>query len=129
MYEYIADLERWKKIDNSYKDKYNRVISFSQTCQESCKNTKKYQEEIQSCINLCKKPIIDIERYNTEINKRLTSDIYELCNKKALDINDITNKIPKIKLCSENLYRDNEFIVKKEMINRIDDIINFLNIN
>jgi len=128
MYEYLADLERWKKYDNEYKEKYFKVISFTNNCESNCKTKETYQEEINSCINLCKKPIIDIERHNTEINKRLTSDIYELCTKKALDINDLNRKISKIKICSENLYRDNEQIVKKEIVNRVDDIINFLKI-
>lgn len=128
MYEYLADLERWKKIDNDYTDKYSKVISFTNDCQSNCKATKTSQEEMNSCINLCKKPIVDIERHNTEINKRLTTDIYELCSKKALDINDINKKISKIKMCSENLYRDNEQIVKKEIVNRVEDIINFLKI-
>lgn len=128
MYEYLADLERWKKFDNEYTDKYLKINIFTNECQNNCKATKSSQEEIVSCVNLCKKPIIDIERHNTEINKRLTTDIYELCTKKALDINDINKKISKIKICSENLYRDNEQIVKKEIINRIEDIINFLKI-
>jgi len=128
MYEYLADLERWKKYDNDYTEKYSKVILFTNDCQSNCKTKKTSQEEIISCFNLCKKPIVDIERHNTEINKRLTSDIYELCTKKALDISDINKKISKIKMCSENLYRDNEQIVKKEIINRVDDIINFLKV-
>ncbi len=128
MYEYLADLERWKKFDHDYKEKYSKVASFTNDCQSNCKETKTSQEEVNSCINLCKKPIIDIEMHNSEINKRLTTDIYELCCKKALDINDINKKISKIKICCENLYRDNEQIVKKEIVNRVDDIINFLKI-
>ena len=128
MYEYLADLERWKKIDTDYTEKYAKVLSFDNDCQSNCKATKISEEEINSCVNLCKKPIIDIERHNTEINKRLTTDIYELCSKKALDIDDINKKISKIKICSENLFRDNEQIVKKEIVNRVDDIINFLKI-
>ncbi len=128
MYEYLADLERWKIFDIEYSEKYNKVILFSEDCKNNCKDNNKPIEEIQSCINLCKKPIIDIERHNSDINKRLITDIYELCNKKALDINDINKKINKIKTCTENLYRDNELIVKNEILNRVNDIINFLKI-
>ena len=128
MYEYLSEIERWKSFDDIYKDKYSKIKKFSENCENDCKKSKISEEEINSCKGLCKKPIIDIERNNMELNKRITLDIYDLCTNKAQEINNINSKVSKIKSCVENLFRDNELIIKKEMINRIDDMINFLKI-
>jgi hypothetical protein len=128
MYEYISDLERWKKFDQNYNKKYSSITNFVRSCELNCKKNKKIEEDLNSCLNLCKKPIIDIERFNYDINKRTFSDVYELCSNKSNDISDLNKKINKVKSCFESLYRENEMIVKKEMENRIDDMINFLKI-
>lgn len=128
MYEYLAELERWKKLDNDYNEKYQKIINFSENCIYKCKTVKSFTSEIDACISLCKKPIVDIERHNLEINKRITLDIYELCSNKLVDANDLSYKITKIKVCSENILRDNEIILKTEILNRIDNILSFLNV-
>ncbi len=123
MYEYISGVERWKKIDKSYLEKYNTFTKFVQNCQEKCVNINKGGE----CFETCKKPIVDIERFNVNMIKKLSLDVYDICANK-INLVDLSTDINKIKTCCDNLYRENEIIVKKETLDRMDDIIKFLNI-
>jgi hypothetical protein len=118
MYEYIAELERWKNINNDYRSKYTQIKQFVKECENKCAT--------QSCLELCKKPIIDIEKFNTDMIKKATLDIYELCSNKTKDM-ELSTKINKTKKCIDLLYQDNETIIKKEMITRIDDLLKYLN--
>ena len=158
MYEYVAQFERWKKTNLEYKLKFSEISEFSQNCVKKCNselNNKNSSENLnlEECINACKRPVIDIERFNLSMIKRLTIDVYEICsnklslsnlnfinsNKNHNDKNDLyllsqsqsdslMNDINKMKICVENLYRENEILVKKETLERIDDIIKFLKI-
>jgi hypothetical protein len=118
MYEYIAQIERWKNFNTDYTNKYNKLKEFVITCESKCTN--------QDCHELCKKPIIDIEKFSTDLIKKSTLDIYELCNHKTREINELTIKISKTKKCIELLYQDNENLIKKEMLNRLDDLLKYL---
>jgi hypothetical protein len=122
MYEYIAELERWKKINTNYIDKFKVIQNFVLKCQDKCLGQ-------YDCLNLCKKPLVDIERFNTYMIKRLSTDVYDICSEKVqLDFNsNIAGEINKLKICSESLYRENEVTVKKETLERLDDIMKFLN--
>lgn len=123
MYEYIADFERWKKTNQNYREKYQEMEKFVKKCEEKC-------DKNEECLNLCRKPIVDIERFNIFMMKRLTLDVYEICSEKTsknLDTNLIT-EIEKMKVCCENLYRESEITIKKETIERLDDMLKFLNV-
>jgi hypothetical protein len=122
MYEYICDYERWKKFDKEYNEKYQRLLAFSQKCIETCK-------ENQECINRCNRPIIDIERFNLKMIKKLSSDVYEICSSKLkLDSEQFFKEVEKMNICSQDLYKENESIVKSETLTRMSDMIKFLNI-
>ena len=82
MYEYIADFERWKKTDLNYKEKYQEVENFVKKCENKC-------GKIEECINSCRKPIVDIERFNIYMIKRLSLDVYEICSAKTSANNDL----------------------------------------
>ena len=121
MYEYIADIERWKIINEDYVRKYNLVKDYVNICISKCK--------IENCREMCKKPIIEIEKFNSDLFRNATLDIYELCTKKTKDIKDLTLLINKTKKCVEVMYNDNENIIKREMIERIDDVYKFLSLD
>jgi hypothetical protein len=122
MYEYISSFERWKNFDKNYLEKYQTINKFIEDCKFKCGNN-------FECQNNCKKPIIDIERFNLNMIKKLSVDVYDICSNKISNKNeDLTNEINKMKICVENLYRENEVIVKKETIERMDDMIKFLNL-
>ena len=122
MYEYICDYERWKKFDKEYNEKYQVLLNFSQKCLETCK-------EDQECLNRCKRPLIDIEKFNLKMIKKLSSDVYEICSSKiSLDSEHILSDLEKMKNCTQELYKENESIVKCETLTRMSDMIKFLNI-
>jgi hypothetical protein len=126
MYEYIADFEKWKKNSTIYQEKLAKVHNFIKICQNKCEDNKINKEE---CINLCKKPLIDLENFNINIIKRMSVEIYELCNEKIYKTagKEINNElIRKMKACGDNLYRDNDLIIKKEITERVDNILKFL---
>ena len=84
-------------------------------------------------MNLCLKPIIDIEKFNFDIQKRITNvilcllqEIYDLCSQKTSKIEELHSKVKSMKTCVDTLYKENDIIVKREVINRLDDLINFL---
>jgi hypothetical protein len=58
--------------------------------------------------------------------KKATLDIYELCTNKTKNITDLQSKINKTKKCVEVLYNDNEKLIKREIIDRIEDIHKYL---
>lgn len=118
MYEYLSDLERWKNINNNYKIKYNEILDFVSKCENENKNNEN--------IHLCKKPIYDVEKFNADIAKRLTFEIYELCLNK---VKSDTEYNAKIESCVDILYRENEVLVKREIMDRLDDVLKFLNVN
>jgi hypothetical protein len=120
MYEYIADIERWKKTNKDYNTKYSVLKDFVNNCDSKCNKN-------QECIELCKKPIIDIEKFNTDMIKRASLDIYELCSNKTQEINELNLKISKMNKCVATLYQDNENIIKRELLDRIDSLVKFLN--
>jgi len=61
--------------------------------------------------------------------KKLSVDVYDICSDKISIQNlHLTNEINKMKICVENLYRENEVLVKKETMGRIDEMIKFLNL-
>jgi hypothetical protein len=119
MYEYIADMERWKNLNSDYRGRYTLVTEFVKKCESKCTTPE--------CMELCKKPIIDIEKFNTDMIKKSTLDIYELCGVKTKDITELNLKISKTKKCVDLLYQDNEILVKREMISRLDDLLKYLN--
>lgn len=122
MYEYISSFERWKNFDKNYSEKYQVINKFFEDCKIKCENN-------IECLNNCKKPIIDIERFNLNMIKKLSVDVYDICSDKISIQNlHLTNEINKMKICVENLYRENEVLVKKETIERMDDMIKFLNL-
>ncbi len=126
MYEYIASFERWKKINPEYIEKYKKISSFVTKCQSECYNS---NNNISDCIDACKKPLVDIERYNVSMIKRLSVDVYETCSSKIeMDKNsNITTEINKMKVCCDNLFSENEITVKNETLERLDSIAKFLN--
>ena len=121
MYEYIADIERWKIINEEYNSKYNLVKEYALKCITRC--------ETDNCRDMCKKPIIEIEKYNCDLFRNAFLDIYDLCTQKTKDIHELTTQINKTKKCVELMFNDNENIIKREMIERIDDIYKFLSLD
>jgi len=121
MYEFIADIERWKIINDEYARKYNLIKEFSINCTSKC--------ETDNCRDMCKKPIIEIEKFNCNLIRNATLDIYELCTQKTKDIQDLKSQTNKTKKCVELMFSDNENIIKREMIDRIDDIYKFLSLD
>jgi hypothetical protein len=127
MYEYIASFERWKNVDKNYGEKYSRIKNFVEGCNLKCSDN-------FECQSACKKPIVDIERFNIGMIKKLSVDVYDICaskskeGKEGKETADLTSELNKMKICVDNLYRDNELIVKKETIERMDDMIKFLNL-
>ncbi len=125
MYEYISDFERWKRFSQDYLDKYKKIEIFVKNCQSNCIKTD------EECFNNCKKPIVDIERFNVHMIKRLSLDVYETCSEKIKLDNDDSNfstELNKMKICCDNLFTENELTIKKETLSRLDDIIKFLNV-
>jgi hypothetical protein len=118
MYEYIADFERWKITSDEYLNKYIKVQEITNNCISNCKD--------EICTNLCKKPIIDIHKFSSEMIKKATLDIYELCTSKTKNITDLPSRINKTKKCVELLYNDNEKMIKREIVDRLDDIYKYL---
>lgn len=121
MYEYIAELERWKKFNKVYQEKYQKIKDFVRTCEEERKNS-------EDTWMLCKKPLVDIEKFNLNLAKRLTLEIYDLCTNKTKDFTDLNLKIEKTKICVDILFRENEALVKKEIISRMDDVLKFVSL-
>ena len=123
MYEFICDYERWRKFDKEYKNRYEMFVKFSADCLKSCNGN-------QDCFDKCRRPLLDIERFNLGMVKKLSSDIYEICSSKInLDNSEILYKdIEKIKLCCKELFDENIGMVKIETLSRMDDMIRFLNI-
>lgn len=130
MYEYIVELERWKKTNLNYIDKYSKILNFVKDCENNC-HIKKYEDELEkmNCLNKCKMPIVDIERFNLNMSKRLTMDIYDVCINKYDADSDLVKESSKIKICVENLFRENENLLKKETLDRMDDILKFISNN
>ncbi len=118
MYEYIADFERWKLTSEDYINKYKKVQEVSNQCISNCQD--------ERCINLCKKPLIDINKFSSEMIKKATLDIYELCTSKTRNITDLPFRINKTKKCFELLYNDNEKMIKREILDRLDDLYKYL---
>jgi hypothetical protein len=130
MYEYIVELERWKKISPIYLEKYSKIENFVKNCQHSC-NEKKYEDELEkiNCLNKCKMPLVDVERFNLNMSKRLSMDIYDVCISKFETTGDLQREKTKIKNCVESLFRENENLLKKESLDRMDDILKFISNN
>lgn len=83
MYEYLSEFERWKNLNKNYNEKYLKVKVVyrfrKQDYVEQCKRG--VNEEDSEKTKLCMKPIIDIEKYNFDIQKRITSVLAFYCRK------------------------------------------------
>jgi hypothetical protein len=130
MYEYIVELERWKKITPNYLDKYSKIQNFVKNCEKNCL-LKKYDVETErmDCVDKCKMPLVDVERFNLNMSKRLSVDIYDVCISKYDTNSDLVKETTKIKNCVEKLFRENENLLKKETLDRMDDILKFITNN
>lgn len=120
MYEFISGFERWKNFDKNYNEKYHMIKSYTEDCKKQCLDD-------ENCKDLCRKPIVDIERFNLNMIKKLTVDVYEVCSNK-FNSNEANLEFSKMKSCLDNLYEENETYIKKQTLERMDDMINFLNI-
>lgn len=124
MYNYIAEFELWKTKNKVFKEKYSVLSEFTQECQAKCKDDP--ESNLSECLQLCKKPLVDLENFNISLTKRMCLEIYEVCNRKASKAKGGSTAAETIKLCADSLYKDNEVIIKSELLERMENIATFL---
>ncbi len=100
MYEYLSEFERWKNLNKNYNEKYLKIkviISIrKQDYVEECKRG--VSKDDTEKLNLCKKPIIDIEKFNFDIQKRITSVVNLLLRKFMTCVHKRSQKLKKFRI-------------------------------
>lgn len=122
MYEYLADFERWKNTNNEYLTNNQKINELIENCKTKCIDLSTKEE----CLDTCKSPLVDIENFIYKKTTNLMIDVYELCTSKLDPELNTREKFKKLHKCTDYLYKDNENIVKREIIKKFEETIKFI---